>query len=220
MNALRLLVIVTVYALASSTLAAEPPRQLTWGDLIIKPQAAENPMAKLTLEQLQAVAEVTNIRDRKARGIELTATDIAGERAAAGKLKGWGIDFDALQAKRQEIIRKSSEAASAVNSTLDGKLVRIAGYLLPLEFSGKQVTEFLLVPWAGACIHTPPPAPNQIVHVKADKPVDVKGMYDPVWVVGKIAANNSRKSVFLVDGNADVDVGYSISVGEVAPYSK
>ena len=220
MNALRLIVIVIIYALASSTFAAEPPRQLTWGDLIIKPAATENPFSKLTLEQLQAVAEVTNLRDRKARGIELSASDIAAERAAAGKLKGWGIDFDAVDTKRQEMTRKSKEADGAVNSALDGKLVRIAGYLLPLEFSGKQVTEFLLVPWAGSCIHTPPPAPNQIVHVKAGKPVDVKGMYDPVWVVGKIAANASRKSVFLTDGNADIDVGYSINVGEVAPYSK
>jgi hypothetical protein len=217
MNALRLLVI--VYALASSAFAAEPPRQLTWGDLIVKPPSTENPLANLSLAQLQAVAEVTNLRDRKARGIELTASDIAAERAAAKKLKDWGIDFEAIQAKREEIYRKSSDRAAAVNSTLDGKLVRIAGYLLPLEFSGKQVTEFLLVPWAGACIHTPPPAPNQIVHVKADKPVDVKGMYDPVWVVGTIAANGSRKSVFMLDGSADIDVGYSISVAQVAPYS-
>jgi len=217
MNALRLLVI--VYALASSAFAAEPPRQLTWGDLIVKPPSTENPLANLSLAQLQAVAEVTNLRDRKARGIELTASDIAAERAAGKKLKDWGIDFEAIQAKREEIYRKSSDRAAAVNSTLDGKLVRIAGYLLPLEFSGKQVTEFLLVPWAGACIHTPPPAPNQIVHVKADKPVDVKGMYDPVWVVGTIAANGSRKSVFMLDGSADIDVGYSISVAQVAPYS-
>jgi hypothetical protein len=217
MNALRLLVI--VYALASSAFAADPPRQLTWGDLIVKPPAAENPLANLSLAQLQAVSELTNLRDRRARGIELTASDMAAERAAAAKLKGWGIDYEALQAKREEIYRKSSDRAAAVNSTLDGKLVRIAGYLLPLEFSGKQVTEFLLVPWAGACIHTPPPAANQIVHVKAEKPVDVKGMYDPVWVVGTIAANGSRKSVFMLDGSSDIDVGYSISLAQVAPYS-
>ena len=49
------------------------------------------------------------------------------------------------------------------------------GYLLPLEFSGKLVSEFLLVPWVGACIHTPPPPPNQIVHVKTDKPIELAG---------------------------------------------
>ena len=217
MNLLSLLLF--VYAFASSAFAAETPRQLTWGDLIVKPVPSENPFSKLTLEQLQAVAEMTSVRDRRSRGIELTAKDIAGERVAAEKLKGWGIDFDAVDAKRQQMMRKSNEAANTVNSTLDGKLVRIGGYLLPLEFSGKQVTEFLLVPWAGACIHTPPPAANQIVHVKPEKPIDINGMYDAVWVVGKISASGSRKSVFLTDGNADVDVGYSMSVAQVAPYS-
>jgi len=216
-NLLRLFVI--LYTFASSTFAADPPRQLTWGDLIYQLPASENPVANLTLEQIQAVAELSNLRDRKARGIELNAADVAAERADVEKLKKWGIDIDALQAKREETHRKSKQLAETVNSALDGKLVRIGGYLLPLEFSGKDVTEFLLVPWAGACIHTPPPAPNQIVHVKAEKPVPIKGMYDPVWVVGKIAASNSRKSVFLTDGNADIDVGYSISLAQVAPYS-
>ena len=54
-----------------------------------------------------------------------------------------------------------------MNPALDGKTIRIPGYVLPLEFSGSKVTEFLLVPWVGACIHTPPPEPNQIVYVKA-----------------------------------------------------
>ena len=49
---------------------------------------------------------------------------------------------------------------------LNGKQVRIAGYLLPTEFSGDRVVEFLLVPTAGACVHTPPPPLNQLVHVR------------------------------------------------------
>ena len=49
---------------------------------------------------------------------------------------------------------------------LDGKLVKIPGYMVPLEDDSEVVSEFLLVPYVGACIHTPPPPPNQIVQVK------------------------------------------------------
>ena len=74
------------------------------------------------------------------------------------------------------------------------------------KFSGKQVTEFLLVPWVGACIHTPPPPPNQIVHVKSAKPFEIKGMFDAVWVTGRMAANATRQSVHIVDGSSEMDI--------------
>ena len=98
-----------------------------------------------------------------------------------------------------------------------GKLVRIPGYLLPLEFSGKQVTEFLLVPWVGACIHTPPP-PNQIVHVKSDRPFEMNGNFDAVWVTGRITAGATRKSVYIMDGSSEIDVGYSMRASQLERY--
>ncbi len=68
---------------------------------------------------------------------------------------------------------------------LDGKLVRIPGFVLPFEYgkSGK-ISEFLLVPYFGACIHTPPPPPNQMVYVKADKPADLGQQWNAIWAVG------------------------------------
>ena len=82
-----------------------------------------------------------------------------------------GIAIDALLAKRDETA-KSGDQKGVASTSLNGKLVRMPGYLLPIEFAGNRVTEFLLVPWVGACIHTPPPPPNQIVYVKADKPYE------------------------------------------------
>ncbi|MCW5966727.1 MAG: DUF3299 domain-containing protein, partial [Bryobacterales bacterium] len=52
---------------------------------------------------------------------------------------------------------------------LDKKLVRVPGFIVPLEDSATEATEFLLVPYQGACIHVPPPPPNQIVHVMMAK---------------------------------------------------
>ena len=77
-------------------------------------------------------------------------------------------------------------APPAVVDALDGKRVKIGGYVVPLDFDATKVKEFLLVPFVGACIHVPPPPSNQIVYVKSEQGFDVKGSFDPVWVTGKM----------------------------------
>lgn len=64
--------------------------------------------------------------------------------------------------------------------------VRIPGFVVPLEDNSKMITEFLLVPTPQACIHVPPPPPNQMVLVKMDKGFDASQAYGPVWVYGKL----------------------------------
>jgi uncharacterized protein len=213
----RVLVILA-YVLASSFSRAETPRQLAWDDLSVKLSAAENPFAALSMDQLELLVDVAAARDRRGRGVTLSQQELANEKAAADKLKQAGIDVDTLLGKRDEIAEKKRARASAVNPALDGKLVRIPGYLLPLEFYGKQVTEFLLVPWVGACIHTPPPPPNQIVHVKSDKPFEMNGNFDAVWVTGRITAGATKKSVYIMDGSSEIDVGYSMRATQLERY--
>lgn len=70
-----------------------------------------------------------------------------------------------------------------VNLAIVGQPVRIAGYVVPLEESADGLTEFLLVPTYGACIHTPPPPSNQIIHVVPRAAAKVKSM-DVVWISG------------------------------------
>jgi len=199
---------------------AEEPRTLGWDDLSVKVSAADNPFATLSTEQLLALSDVAGLRARKARGVTLTPEEVAIEKKALTKLKQDGIEVDALLTKRDAIAEKKRAAASTVNPALDGKMIRIPGYVLPLEFSGTKVTEFLLVPWVGACIHTPPPEPNQIVYVKPDKAFDIRRMFDAVWVTGRIAAAGSKRSVEIVDGSADIDVGYSLRASVVEPYQE
>jgi hypothetical protein len=199
---------------------AEEPRTLGWEDLSVKVSAADNPFATLSTEQLIALSDVAGLRARKARAVTLTPEEVAIEKKALTKLKQDGVDVDGLLAKRDTIAEKKRAAASTVNPAIDGKMIRIPGYVLPLEFSGTKVTEFLLVPWVGACIHTPPPEPNQIVYVKPDKAFDIRRMFDAVWVTGRIAATGSKRSVEIVDGSADIDVGYSLRASLVEPYQE
>ncbi|MBX2886033.1 MAG: DUF3299 domain-containing protein, partial [Granulosicoccus sp.] len=74
---------------------------------------------------------------------------------------------------------------SPVVPELNGKRVKIPGYIVPLEFDEQtELTEFLLVPYFGACIHTPPPPANQIVFARSKTSLQIDSKYDPVWVVG------------------------------------
>jgi hypothetical protein len=82
------------------------------------------------------------------------------------------------------------QAGSAdVNKALDGVLVKIPGFISPIALSNEgEVSEFFLVPYFGACIHVPPPPPNQIVYVKLTKPVALENMYDAYWITGTLHA--------------------------------
>jgi hypothetical protein len=79
---------------------------------------------------------------------------------------------------------KAGDAPAPVVTALDGKRVRIGGYVVSLDFDATRVKEFLLVPFVGACIHVPPPPANQIVYVKSEQGFEVSGAFEPVWVTG------------------------------------
>lgn len=93
---------------------------------------------------------------------------------------------------------------------LDSKNVRIPGYVVQLEGDDRRVTEFLLVPYFGACIHVPPPPPNQIIHVKFPEGVPYAVTYDAVWVSGTILVNRSESDIAVT--------GYQIEATEVVSY--
>lgn len=207
-------------ALLVSNVYADTPRSLIWADLVPRTAPADNPFAKFTKAQLLALNDIAEVRDRRARGVNISQIEQGDEEAATRKLEREGVDVDGLMARRKELGEQKRARAYAVNSALDGQVVRMPGYLLPLEFAGKQVTEFLLVPWVGACVHTPPPPPNQIVYVKADKPFDFHGMFTPIQITGQMMATATKKALYLIDGSSDINIGYSMRATLVEPYKE
>ena len=89
---------------------------------------------------------------------------------------------------------------------LDGQIVKLPGFVVPLDVAGDLVASFLLVPYFGACIHQPPPPPNQIVYVVFAEPVELTSMYDPVWVTGTLTleghASNLAHAGYSMQGQA------------------
>lgn len=92
----------------------------------------------------------------------------------------------------------------------DRQVVRMPGYVVPLAFQEAKVTEFLLVPYVGACIHVPPPPPNQLVFVKLDTPIHIRQLFEPVWVTGIMNSTPHQTEL--------AEAGYEIAAIEVEPY--
>lgn len=79
---------------------------------------------------------------------------------------------------------------------LDGMKIRLPGYTVPFEY-GKdaQISEFLLVPYYGACLHAPPPPPNQTVFVKTDDKIQLKDLSQAVWIEGTLRTQTQESEL-------------------------
>lgn len=83
-------------------------------------------------------------------------------------------------------IPDSAKAPAPIVQSLDKQKLRIPGYLIPIKFSEETVSEFLLVPYIGACVHVPPPPENQIIYVTLRSPLVSPEFWEPVWVSGEM----------------------------------
>lgn len=108
-------------------------------------------------------------------------------------------------------MRDFQPSGAMMNADLDGKTVRIPGYITPLGFEDEALTEFLLVPYLGACLHVPPPPANQIVYVSEAEGLEFNQLYTPIYVTGTLSAK--PVSTILAE------VGYTIKGAKVEPYT-
>ena len=105
--------------------------------------------------------------------------------------------------EEEEDVYQRALASTDVNTELDGQSVRIPGFVVPLEFDEAQtISQFFLVPYFGACLHMPPPPPNQIILVDAPAGVQMAALYEPFWIEGQISTtvseNDMAKSAYAM----------------------
>jgi|APMI01.1.fsa_nt_gi uncharacterized protein len=136
--------------------------------------------------------------------------------------KGWspmaffkGIDFSQLKDNDPRAIAALEKIKDAwndapVNTALSGQRIRLPGFVIPLERKGDLTSEYLLVPYFGACIHVPPPPSNQMIHVIARKPVRGLNTMDPVWVSGTLTIHRAETGMGMA--------GYRITSDSTQPY--
>ncbi|CDF94745.1 MULTISPECIES: DUF3299 domain-containing protein [unclassified Pseudomonas] len=117
---------------------------------------------------------------------------------------------NALSAESAPAAKQDLPDAPVVKA-LDGQQIRLPGYIVPLEVSEEgRTTDFLLVPYFGACIHVPPPPSNQIVHVKSEVGVKLDELYQPYWVEGPMQVKPSTSEL--------ADAGYQMEAEKIYVY--
>ena len=97
--------------------------------------------------------------------------------------------------------------SSGVRTDWNGQIVRLPGFIVPIDYSGSGVTAFILVPFVGACVHVPPPPANQLVFVTTQTPYESAGLFEPVSVTGMFGV--SEISTHLAD------VGYTMAADRI-----
>jgi len=114
--------------------------------------------------------------------------------------------------RAEEVLKKMRQMwdNAPINPQVLGQNVRLPGFMVPLEELPEGSKEFLLVPYFGACVHSPPPPANQIVHVVLDKPTKRIRLMDTLWVTGVMSATQTDSHMGMAS--------YRIDAKAVAPY--
>ena len=201
---------------------ASSEKKIVWKDLVPKSSGLKDPLSGLTQDQrfdLETIAWVRALTDDE-RKLPMNSQGVEDAEKFERKFKVLGIDINKLLHDYKDWQAQVAQQQKRVVNELDGQKIRMAGYLLPLAFADGGETGFLLVPYVGACIHVPPPPPNQIVLVQLKKKFKAKDLFTPVWVSGLLRTKSSSKALTLVDGASNVTVGYHLEAEAIENYSE
>lgn len=126
-----------------------------------------------------------------------------GEVSLPSALQGLVPHDEAAMASRQP-------RSTGVRTDWNGRMVRLSGFIIPLDYSGTGISAFMLVPYVGACIHVPPPPANQLVLVTTERPYESNALFAPVTVTGMFGTASTSTQL--------ADVGYAMSADRITSY--
>lgn len=131
-----------------------------------------------------------------------------------------GSPEDMIASQVQAAIGKATDSryhqalvSQRIIAEFDGRKIRIPGFVVPLQFDDDMVvTEFFIVPYFGACIHLPPPPPNQIIFARFERGFTLKNLYDPLWFEGTVHTE--------VISNDLGTAAYTMTIAGASPYQE
>lgn len=213
-------VVLAVVALTASQVHAR--ELIKWTNLLPQAEALKDPFNTLTDDQrfdIETIMWARSLSDEE-RALDHNRQPVEDAAKYERAFVKAGLDVDKLMKARTAYEAEIARRQKLVNKDLNGTDIKIAGYLLPLEFSEKGEKDFLLVPYVGACVHVPPPPANQMVLVRLAKEMKVKDLYTPVWISGQMKTKQSSAALRLIDGSRDVSVGYHIDGANAEIYTE
>ena len=212
-------ILVCLFLITSISLVAQDATEIKWEDLVPSGLEFEDPFLELTDDQLYNLKYVYKakllMQNRPESISDKTRSKVDSMEQ---KLLAEGVRVEYLISQKDDIREKRQKMAESVVSELDGKKIRLAGFLLPLEASRRVVNEFLFVPYVGACIHQPTPPKNQIIYFEFPEGYQVSSRYDPAWIEGELLIKDSSSKLQLVDGVGQIESGYYLNVSQIEPY--
>ena len=109
------------------------------------------------------------------------------------------------------ILEGDVDLGEQVRFEMNNKKIRIPGFIVPVDFGDTQVvTRFLLVPYFGACIHEPPPPPNQTIYAEFEKGIQLDSLWSPFWIEGMIMATKVEENM--------ATAYYSLTANKIEPF--
>ncbi|MEP3653848.1 MAG: DUF3299 domain-containing protein [Litorimonas sp.] len=166
--------------------------EITWEDLM--PEGEDELLESLYVEFYEEF-------ERKMAQNSTTLAEAASQETDMSSLIEEGSDADTM----------NQIGTFNVVKELNGQRIRVPGYVVPFDFNANsEYNEFLVVPYFGACLHTPPPPPNQIILVKSAFAAKIDNIYEPFWLEGTL-----KTGEFLNDlGNS----AYELDLSKIEPY--
>ncbi len=204
------------YASNSTALDGSIQKQVadSWLDLKPTLKSLEAPFEALPDPLLNAMR--TQVRWRTSGTATRTDPDFIREyNAATGVLAANEVDVEKLMHERRKIITQNNSIGRGPNLEKLGTAIKLPGYIVPLTLSGRVVTEFLFVPVAGSCVHTPAQPPNQIIHVDYPGGVEFKSIFEAFWIEGELLSESRVSDVVFYDGRANVESAYKLNASSV-----
>lgn len=137
--------------------------------------------------------------------VDLDWADLMPENEATVPIFLRGIvDHDAAPLASQQ------PASSGVRTDWSGQIVRLPGFMVPIEHRGTGVVAFILVPYVGACVHVPPPPANQLVFVTTQQPYESAGLFEAINVTGMFGVSSVSTQL--------AEIGYALSADKIEPF--
>lgn len=107
----------------------------------------------------------------------------------------WGSAQEVTWSQLQELApeaKTEKDIPASIKGLLD-KTIHVKGFMMPLDYSQKKISEFLLMPYVPACAHVPPPPANQLILVKMEAGNEIEASFYPVEVEGVLQVKPSQE---------------------------
>jgi len=226
------LIVLSTYCLTvlPPRLAADSVQTLSWEallaperrQLVDKATALREQFIKLPKSDQRyylAVTQALEVRERVDAGA-VTVNDLQDweKELLESEIIDQHPEVEALWSAQTELDKKMQAASDSVAPQLNGKSIKLPGYVLPIDPAVNPIRKFLFVPDLSVFVHPPAPPANQVIHVTYEKGLTLDEISNLVLVEGVITTTGGQHIVSYDDQNRPVDVAYSMIASETLPY--